>query len=474
MNLFVALVMGACVALAELGSVLGVSLFPDIIPAQSPWPSRLCAILVCTLAAPLLAVFQTWWVSEKMRCLGKDRVGQNRIVKFIAFFHGLVWAVSSVVVFSVLGWPYLLAGLKSLPGVYELMLLVPLLFSMMLSWLVFYDIQAIAHYPTEKWSLRLRQRLAYLEVRLRMHLMLITAPLLAIMVARRYAHWLEQLTPGWAVVAALVVCLLVMGVVPWLMTRLWKTERIGDLQLDRKLMAICQQAGAGVRQIKVWRTGHQIVNAAVTGLLPGTRIILLTDLLLKQFEPEEVEAIVRHEAGHVRLKHLPLKMLFVVLPMLVLLLDRTSQYGIANQLAQGFAALGWGLAADNVTHLVAIGFAVYLLVVLRWLSHKMEFEADLFAATETMVMSGNTSVADAIQGVQQTRAALWRLAALSPGQFRKRTFMHPSLKERILFIEKVAVEPAIANAYRRSFARWKWMLMGLWGVVLLVPLLLAG
>ena len=97
----------------------------------------------------------------------------------------------------------------------------------------------------------------------------------------------------------------------------------------------------------------------------------------------------------------------------------------------------------------------------------MEFEADLFAATD-VVNSGSG------QSVDQIRAALWRLAVLSPDQFRKRTLMHPSIKDRILFIEKVADNPALATIYRRAFSRRKWIVMALWGVVLLLSLTLVG
>ncbi len=464
MNLFIALVMGVCVVAATLGNAL------DVVPAGTPWQSRLCAIFVCVLSAPMLALFQTRWVAGKLRAQSKNRDMQNRIVKTIAVFHALVWAVASVAIFTVMGWPSIVSdawGLEPVVGVYELTLLTPLLLSMTFSWIVFYDIQSLARCPEAAWKLRLRKRLAYVEVRMRMSLMMIVGPLLMLMVAIRYSGWMEQLTTGQALAAAAGICMLVMVVFPWLISRVWKTERIEDTSLDQKLMQICKQANVGVRQIKIWKTGHQIVNAAVTGILPGTRVILLTDLLLKKFEPEEVEAIVRHEAGHVRLKHLPLKMLFIVLPMLILLMDKASENGLANRLSEALFASGWALAGEHAAHLMAIGFAFYLLVVLRWLSHKMEFEADLFAATQ-----GVNSEVD--RGVDQTRAALWRLAVLSPDQFRKRTLMHPSIRDRIKFIEKIADDPTLAKAYCRSFSRRKWIVMALWGIVLLLPLCLVG
>jgi Zn-dependent protease with chaperone function len=309
--------------------------------------------------------------------------------------------------------------------------------------------------------------MAYVEIRLRMLLMTIVGPLLLLMVAIRYSHWMEQLSTGQTVAAASTVVLTVMCLFPWLVTRMWKMGRIEDRQLNRKLMMICEQANIGVRQIKIWKTGYQMANAAVTGLLPGTRVILLSDLLLKQFEPEEVEAIVRHEAGHVRLNHLPLKMMFIVVPMLVLLIDKASDAGITGRLGEMLSASGSAVSGEHAAHVMAIGFAFYLLVMLRWLSHKMEFEADLFAATD--LDNAGTNV-----HVDQTRAALWRLAALSPEQFKKRTLMHPSIKDRILFIEKVASEPELASLYRSAFSRRKRIVMALWGLVLMCSLVLVG
>ncbi len=158
MNIFVALVMGTCAVAALLGS------FPDVLPAGTLWPVRLSAILACVLAAPILAAFQTWWVVGTLAAQRYDRSAQNLTVKRIAVFHGLVWAVASVAAFTAIGWPNLVANtfqLQRLPVVYELTVLAPLLVSMILSWLVFYEIQAVVHMPEEPWAPRFGKRLTY-------------------------------------------------------------------------------------------------------------------------------------------------------------------------------------------------------------------------------------------------------------------------------------------------------------------------
>ena len=455
---------------------------PDLLPPGTEWPVRLMVIIVCLFSAPGLGLFQTWWVSKSLKRHHGDRASQNRIVTPISISHGITWAVSLIAIFTIMGWPSMVTqdwGMKSIPLAYELTILMPLVFSMTLSWIVFYDIQACVRFPNQSWRLRLRQRLNYVNVRFRTHLLMFAAPMGVLMIAMRFCHPMNGLSIGQTIGAASLLCAAMIFIFPTLVTLVWKTEPIIDTQLNEKLLTICQQSQVRVQQVKIWKTGYQIANAAVTGVFPRTRIILLSDLLIKHFEPEEVEAIVRHEVGHVRLKHLPTKMLFIVLPMLILIIDRAAPGGMADRLSSAFHANGWSVANDHTVHLVTIGYTIYLSIVLRWLSHSMELEADMFAAFPHSIVNlkdddlKKDEDSDVLGGyTEQTRAALWRLSVMTPDRFRKRTFLHPSLKDRILSIEKIARTPEMATHYRRSFGRQKWLLAIGWGMLLLISLTL--
>ena len=56
--------------------------------------------------------------------------------------------------------------------------------------------------------------------------------------------------------------------------------------------------------------GLEMLTAAVIGILPGLRYILITSGLLGALDISELKAVVAHEMGHVRKKHL---LLFVFL-----------------------------------------------------------------------------------------------------------------------------------------------------------------
>ena len=47
-----------------------------------------------------------------------------------------------------------------------------------------------------------------------------------------------------------------------------------------------------------------MVNACVTGILPGFRYVLLTDALIDSLTPLEVAAVFGHEIGHIAHRHL--------------------------------------------------------------------------------------------------------------------------------------------------------------------------
>ena len=53
------------------------------------------------------------------------------------------------------------------------------------------------------------------------------------------------------------------------------------------------------REILLWHTENNMGNAAVVGLVPRLRYILLSDLLLETMDDRQIEAVFAHEIGHI-------------------------------------------------------------------------------------------------------------------------------------------------------------------------------
>lgn len=125
------------------------------------------------------------------------------------------------------------------------------------------------------------------------------------------------------------------------------------------------------------RSGHG--NAYFTGFGSHKRIVFF-DTLLETLEPEEVEAVLAHELGHFKRRHVIKSLALGALMTLI-----------------GFALLGWLAGADwfyaglGVSRpsdaaalllflLISPAFTTLLQPLLTWLQRRHEFEADDFAS----------------------------------------------------------------------------------------------
>jgi STE24 endopeptidase len=160
-----------------------------------------------------------------------------------------------------------------------------------------------------------------------------------------------------------------------------KFTPLPDGPLRDRLLALAAKTRFRAHSIQVMdgskRSSHS--NAFFTGLGRFRKIILF-DTLIAQLTPAELEAVLAHEIGHQRLRHIPKQLAAGAVGMLL-----------------GFACLGWLSLQDWFYR--AFGFvephpalALLLFVLLsgtvtfwlspltnRW-SRRFEFEADAFAA----------------------------------------------------------------------------------------------
>jgi tetratricopeptide (TPR) repeat protein len=131
--------------------------------------------------------------------------------------------------------------------------------------------------------------------------------------------------------------------------------------------------------------GSEMLTAGVVGILPGLRYILITPGLLKTLNIAELKAVVAHEMGHVRKKHL---LLFVVLLILFILLtydlgDTLSLLALSNRTIFNWYAAAGDVAASLVSLISALPVIVLMVVYFRFIFgyflRNSERQADLYA-----------------------------------------------------------------------------------------------
>lgn len=223
--------------------------------------------------------------------------------------------------------------------------------------------------------------------------------------------------------------LLVLVLYPTVIAPLFnKFQPLEDESLKARVTALMQRCGFAAKGLFVMdgskRSAH--ANAYFTGFGDSKRVVFF-DTLLKQLSPPEVDAVLAHELGHFKHKHIIKRIVAM----------------FALSLA-GFALLGWlstqvwfytglGVRPNMTSSNDALALLLFLLVVplfsffisplFAQLSRKHEFEADAYAIAQT----DGKDLQSALLKLYQDNAS-----TLTPDPvFVKFYYSHPPASERL-------------------------------------------
>ncbi len=191
------------------------------------------------------------------------------------------------------------------------------------------------------------------------------------------AYWWLYAWLGW-----MSFNLLIIAIYPtWIAPLFNKFEPLQDMQLKARIEALLQKCGFRAAGLFVMdgskRSSHG--NAYFTGFGKTKRIVFF-DTLLKSLTPDEIEAVLAHELGHFKRKHILKRMAWLFAASLVGL-------WLLAQLMQAewfYTGLGVSTATTATALLlflmVSPVFSFLLQPLSARLSRKHEFEADQYAA----------------------------------------------------------------------------------------------
>ncbi|MBI5368181.1 MAG: M48 family metalloprotease [Planctomycetes bacterium] len=337
-----------------------------------PWPTVLVTLLFTGLY-PVVGwgmIHFLWW--------GFTRRGWP-VERFHAVLQRslIAWRALLAVLYAIeiylLHWPILVGrvwGLEGIPVLKDLAGLAPFLTALALSWIPTWGLDRRMR-GSVRWPLR-----DYLAFQARGSLGLFLVPVLIFLGASDVLGHIPWARYALAVYPALATALFPLGMLamyaasPFLLGMVLSTSTLPAGALRARLAALAVRADFRYRDIRIWHTqGGQLSNALVVGLWGRLRYVLLTDALLEQLTPEEIEGVFGHEMGHARHHHLPVFFLFLIGGMFL--------YGALA----GLAASIWpelGQEAAQVLLLGAwFGGGAWLF---GHLSRRFERQADLFGA----------------------------------------------------------------------------------------------
>ena len=298
-------------------------------------------------------------------------------------------------------------------------------------------------------------------------------PLAALMLLRDLAT-LSLHAVGVEVTGNVSALLLVLSAVfvialsPELLRRILPTRPLPPGPLRDGLEAMCRRARLPMRDVLVWDTDRQMVNAAVIGFLPGVRYVLFTDLLLETMSPQQVAGVFAHELGHVRHRHIQWYVLFLAGVTLFL--------GGPVDAAWRWLGVGdWlpAMSPQAADYAAAVGGLGAILLGFGLLSRCFERQADVFAARtmQAVLTPGETRrftrIPVGVVGASafaSSLATVGHLNALPMDRPRRRLtvrnalgwtleqlthFLHGTIRSRMDYLLRLAAKPTATRRFDR-------------------------
>jgi len=379
-------------------------------------------------------------------------------------------------------WPVWLAFGKTRPELQifgDLIAVLPFFISMITLWTVAYPVERalmretgvgnLEGQPQEGMAWHLS---AYLDFQLRHYMFAVAIPMLMILfVANLTIGYEKELTKmtGWSWTDETLLGVstgLVFIISPILLRYIWRTRTLEQSPLRDRLEAISQRVGFHCRDILVWKSDGMMINAAVMGLFPRVRYVLLSDALLTTMDDGQVEAVFGHEVGHVKLHHMQYFLLFAFVGWLVVagVMEGVSLWMATTTITKSNALLT--VESVGVICTIAIwglGFG--------WISRRFERQADISGAHSATpdgsgcqlpcsvhMSSGQEIVSNlcvCMTGAKVFTSALERVANLNGIPIEEWSWRHASIGMRIRFLMALAGDPSMAIGFHQTIHRIK-------------------
>lgn len=237
----------------------------------------------------------------------------------------------------------------------------------------------------------------------------------------------------WAWGAWMAFNLLLLMIYPMFIAPLFnKFQPLEDESLKARVTALMQRCGFAAQGLYVMdgsrRSAHG--NAYFTGFGAARRVVFF-DTLLRQLDTTEIEAVLAHELGHFRRRHILKRVLLMFglsllgFALLGWLATQTWFYaglGVTPNLGAAFGAPNDALAL-LLFALVLPVFSFFITPLWSQLSRRHEFEADAFAVEQTSAHS----LSSALLKLYEDNAS-----TLTPDPlYVKVYYSHPSAAERL-------------------------------------------
>lgn len=390
-----------------------------------------------------------------------------------SWFPMICWTMGSLIVTVGLGWSqWVAARFGSFQTGSALVVLLPHLASLVLVWVVPLAVSVETSRGQTGSSLASLWTtiLSHLRVRFQWQLLPILLPLLTVLTLRdvlEQSQTWQSLT--WTlqirILASASMMVVLLGfpiVIKWWLP----SQPFSDSPFQHQLDSTARRLKLGLREVAEWQTQQRIANALVLGWLPGTRRILISDVLNWALTKPQLYAVFLHEAGHLKHHHLWWRLSVIILAGQILLLG-----SIATE--REFKIVGPAVPPDMFLAIFGlVGLLLLTGLLMGLVSRALEFEADGFALQQLKATDEQDSMCgeSSANRLEDLVTAIRSTAELTGVSLSRSTWLHPSVADRIRRLRFCDASPVLFDLMQRRLRILKFSLLT---VILLCATLLA-
>jgi len=226
----------------------------------------------------------------------------------------------------------------------------------------------------------------------------------------------------------------------------WGCSTLPQTEKKQGMVNFLKEAGFKYRDILGWPILEgRAMTAGVMGLVPRFRYILITDSLLNTLSEEELKAVMAHEVGHIRYRHLLFYVFFLLGYMAIsfglfdvffyLMATQPSLFDLLGSQKELQAGVFYWLLSLPIV----LSIILYFRYIMGFFMRNFERQADLYSVK----LIGN---------VEPTIMSLEKIARFSGQSRHHPSWHHFSIAERVEFLWRSWQDPRLIKRHSRRLA----------------------
>lgn len=256
-------------------------------------------------------------------------------------------------------------------------------------------------------------------------------------------------TPLGEIVYVVTFMLAIAGFGPFLIQKVWGCRSLESGPARHRIELLCQRAGVKYRDILKWELfGGSMITAGVMGIWGRFRYILVTPSLISLLGPDEMDAVIVHEIGHVEKHHIHFYLLFFLgyIACIYTFLDPLVMLIVSGPVLDlmGFVGISREAMMTLVLSCVLIVlFLLYFRYGFGFYMRNFERQADLH-------------VYQYLPHARSMITTFHKIAAHSRQAWDKPNWHHFSIKERVHFLARCEADASFIERHHKKVRSMMW------------------